>query len=292
MKREFGYLLACICVTAVISCSPAGGSKRGHEFMPDMVHSTAYEANLYNYYYYNTWGSEEEYKKFAMPRHSVPGTVPRGSVAAALGSTPEERMLAYGMFTGTSSHHGIAMAPNGAVPYPYGDTEEERVRASREITANPFPITTAGLERGKQLYTIYCGICHGEKGDGLGYLVREEDPARGITAGVYPAAPANLMKEDFIDTTAGMFYHSIVYGKNMMGSYADKLSYEERWQVIHYIRSLQAKVRGVPYDENANGLTADVPGAPILAKIRQVEAMAKKDQMTPPAETQNHQGEH
>ena len=32
-------------------CSPAGGEKRGHEFMPDMVHSTAYEANIYNYYY-------------------------------------------------------------------------------------------------------------------------------------------------------------------------------------------------------------------------------------------------
>jgi len=30
-------------------------------------------------------------------------------------------------------------------------------------------------------------------------------------------------------------------------SYSDKLSYEERWQVIHYIRSLQAKSQGREY---------------------------------------------
>lgn len=42
-----------------------------------------------------------------------------------------------------------------------------------------------------------------------------------------------------------------MYGKNVMGGYSDKLSYQERWEVIHYIRSLQAKVRGVTYGEAA-----------------------------------------
>ena len=36
------------------SCGTAGGEDPGHEYMPDMFHSTAYEANLYDYYYYNT----------------------------------------------------------------------------------------------------------------------------------------------------------------------------------------------------------------------------------------------
>ena len=38
----------------------------------------------------------------------------------------------------------------------------------------------------------------------------------------------------------------------MMGSYADKLSYEERWNVIHYIRSLQANSKKLKYSEKEN----------------------------------------
>jgi hypothetical protein len=45
-----------------------------------------------------------------------------------------------------------------------------------------------------------------------------------------------------------------MYGLNVMGAYADKLSYEERWQVIHYIRSLQAAANSAKYDEAANTL--------------------------------------
>ncbi|MEL6988906.1 MAG: hypothetical protein AAGK97_13925, partial [Bacteroidota bacterium] len=71
------FIIACF-VIGLISCGPSHGDNPGHEFMPDMGHSTAYEANTYTYYYYNTWGSEEEYKKMAMPRKPVNGTIPRG----------------------------------------------------------------------------------------------------------------------------------------------------------------------------------------------------------------------
>ncbi len=37
-----------------------------------------------------------------------------------------------------------------------------------------------------------------------------------------------------------------------MGSYKDKLSYEERWQVIHYIRGLQATEKGLEYGPEVN----------------------------------------
>ncbi len=256
------------------ACRPAGGERRGHEFMPDMVHSVAYEANLYNYYYYNTWGTEVEYKAYAMPRFPVPGTIARGHTHAALSDTPEERMLAHEAFSGSRAQNAVLIHPNAAVPYAYGDTEEERERAAREIIENPYPITTQGLARGGALYVIYCGICHGNQGDGQGYLVREEDPARGITAGVYPAAPANLLLPHFADTTNGLFYHSIMHGKNLMGGYSDKLSFEERWQVIHYIRSLQAANAGLVYNENENTLNNDVPGGPLLMQIR--EAMGSE----------------
>ena len=113
---------------------------------------------------------------------------------------------------------------------------------------NPFPITKAGLDKAKPLYEIYCGICHGVKGDGQGWLVSMPDAK-------YPAQPKNLIGDDMINAGNGRFYFSIMYGKNLMGSYADKLSFEERWQVIHYIRSLQAKSKSLAYDETANTLS-------------------------------------
>lgn len=244
------------CLTFVTACSPAKGDRRGHEYMPDMTHTVGYEANLYDYYYYNRWGTEAEYLKYASPRKSVPGTIARGQVSVANATNEEAMLQAMDAFNGVGEG-SFAMTPNGSVPYYYKDTEDERIRATREITRNPFPITAAGLAHGKELYTIYCGICHGEKGDGRGYLVRDEDPAKGIVAGVYPAAPANFMLDTFVHSTVGRFYHGIMYGKNVMGSYADKLSYKERWEVIHYIRSLQAQSKNLVYSPTANTFNSE-----------------------------------
>ncbi len=163
----------------------------------------------------------------------------------------------------------IAIPPNGSVPYYYGDTEAERARAIKEITTNPFPITTASLVHGKELFIIYCGICHGAKADGRGYLVRDEDPVKGIPAGVYPAAPANFMLDTFINSSPGRFYHAIMHGKNMMGSYADKLSYKERWEVIHYIRSLEAASKKLEYSPALNTLNHEAtPWAVVEADMK------------------------
>lgn len=242
MKKQLYLSLLIAGLSLILACSPAGGNRTGHEFMPDMVHAVGYEANFYSYYYFNRWGSEEDYKKFANPRLPVKGTIARG-------------------YTGmTASVAG--MIPNGAVPYYYGDTEDERGKAAKEITLNPFPITAKGLANGKILYDVNCGICHGSKGDGAGYLARD--------GGKYPVAPANFNQDTFYNSSNGRYYHAIMYGKNMMGAYADKLSYEERWQVIHYIHSLQAKEKKLQYDENGNTYTkGDIPGSIWVADMAQ-----------------------
>lgn len=255
MKYTIGFFII-VSGLFVLACSPAGGNKTGHEFMPDMVHPTGYEANLYDYYYYNRWGTKEEYKSYVMPRLSVPGTVARGEISAANASDESARMKAMGEFSGMAEG-SLAMVPNGSVPYYYGNNEDERKRAIREITKNPFPITAGSLARGQELYNIYCSICHGDNANGAGYLVREADPTKGIVAGIYPAAPANLTRDTFINASAGFYYHAIMHGKNVMGSYADKLTYSERWDVIHYIRSLQAKAKKLEYSETANTLNKE-----------------------------------
>ncbi|HEX5112940.1 MAG TPA: cytochrome c [Saprospiraceae bacterium] len=267
MRYALYFLLFGVLI-ASISCSPAKGNRPGHEYMPDMVHTTGYEANLYDYYWFNRWGSEAEYKKYVMPKHSVPGTIARGQVMWADAPDMNTRVSEMEAFEG-ETEGSLAIPTNGSVPYYYGDTDEERARATKEITTNPFPITSASLIHGKELYNIYCGICHGEKGDGRGYLVRDEDAAKGIPAGLYPAAPANFTLDTFINSTPGRFYHAIMHGRNVMGSYADKLSYKERWEVIHYIRSLEAPVKKLEYSPALNTLNHEAtPWAMVEASIQ------------------------
>jgi len=235
--KIYMFLMLIVVAFGLQSCQQAGVNNPGSEYMPDMGHSVAYEANYYNYYYYNTWGTEDEYYKFAQPKLPVEGTVPR-----------------------RNNMGGFAIPVQGSVPYYYGDTEEERTRAMNELIENPLPITDAGLEEGKNLYNIFCATCHGEKGDGNGYLVRDD-------GGVYPVQPANFLLEEHLKASNGRYYHAIMHGKNLMGAYADKISYEERWNVIHYIRSLQAKELKLTYNQLENTLNdIDVPaGANYMA---------------------------
>lgn len=249
MKKSSNIItivFAVVLFYTICSCGGAGVNEPGTEYMPDMGHSIAYEANYYDYYSSNRWGSPEAYYEMAKPRKPVKGTIPRGYAGEAASDNP----------------NAIVISPNGSVPYYYDDTEEERTRAMTEITTNPFPITAAGLASAKPLYEINCGICHGNKGDGIGWLVDEKNKSA-----VYPNQPAILTNDEFTAASEGRLYHAIMYGKNVMGGYADKLSFEERWQVIHYIRSLQAKDRKLAYNETANTLNSvGIPGASVPKK--------------------------
>lgn len=118
--------------------------------------------------------------------------------------------------------------PRGFVPFEIENTTEGYEVAKATLT-NPLDSTSVDLERGKELYDIYCGICHGNKGNGQGNLVKREK-ILGIPS--YDDAGRAI--------TAGSIYHTIYYGKNAMGSYANQLNQEERWQVVSYVLKLKA----------------------------------------------------
>jgi len=253
MQKLRYYLYALVAVVILNACSPAEGNFAGSEYMPDMGHSIAYEANVYTNYYLNTWDSASTFrlKELSNPRLPVAGTVPRGYAGVSFAGG-EHASDAMATLNGKDGVNSISVPVNSNVPYYYEDTEEERTRAIAEIIDNPFPISENGLARGKELYDVFCGICHGENGDGLGYLVRDADAAKNIPAGVYPAAPASFLLDEHVNASNGRYYHAIMYGKNVMGAYKDKISYEERWQVIHYIRALQAKDKKLVYNAEEN----------------------------------------
>lgn len=118
--------------------------------------------------------------------------------------------------------------PRGYIPFEIDNTIEGFQLAKTTLTS-PLDSTQVDLERGKELYDIYCGICHGNKGKGQGKLVKREK-ILGIPS--YDDAGRAI--------TTGSIYHTIYYGKNAMGSYTNQLQEEERWQVVAYVLKLKA----------------------------------------------------
>lgn len=118
--------------------------------------------------------------------------------------------------------------PRGATPYSFENTPGGREAARLATSPLDSLMKEDNMAAGSQLYTIYCAICHGDKGDGQGTLVQREkilgvpsyaDPGRNITV--------------------GSTYHVIYYGLNNMGSYAGQLNHKERWQVSEYVMQLK-----------------------------------------------------
>jgi len=273
--RNIKYIIIALYVSLLItSCSQADGNFPGSEYMPDMAHSIAMEANTYTDYSLNTWDSASvvPLSRLVYPNPGVEGTVPRGYAGIYFAQETGKVKAMRAVLNGEAGINTISVPMNGSVPFYYDNTEEERTRAINEIIENPFPITEAGLAKGGELYNIFCGICHGGNGGGQGYLVSEEN-----TNAAYPAAPANLLLDEHVNASNGRYYFAIMHGKNLMGAYKDKLNYEERWQVIHYIRSLQAKDRDLQYNENLNTLNSA-----FATPVNQVDKLAESKMIQAP----------
>jgi mono/diheme cytochrome c family protein len=85
------------------------------------------------------------------------------------------------------------------------------------------------MDEAGRLFNVNCGICHGAKGGGNGPIA-----AAGHVGGV-----ANLTADAYVAMADGTMYHSITYGKGVMGSYASQITKAQRWMIIKYIRTLQ-----------------------------------------------------
>ncbi|MDO1502417.1 cytochrome c [Winogradskyella maritima] len=120
--------------------------------------------------------------------------------------------------------------PRGGSIYEIEDTNAGYDLAKSTLT-NPLDSTQVDYTRGKELYDIYCGICHGTKGNGKGKLV-EREKILGVPS----------YDDQGRAITTGSIYHVIYYGKNTMGSYANQLNEEERWQVTAYVEKLKAEL--------------------------------------------------
>ena len=136
----------------------------------------------------------------------------------------------------------------GWLPYEY-ENDREGYEAAKANLKNPLPYTEDNLNNGKELYTIYCAICHGDNGNGKGTLATREkilgipaynDPGRAITE--------------------GSIYHVAYYGINNMGSYASQTTNHELWQIDYYVMSLKRELDGAPVRAFAEATTTQEIG--------------------------------
>lgn len=96
--------------------------------------------------------------------------------------------------------------------------------------ANPVPATTDVVEQGHRIFKRDCELCHGSKGKGDGQMSYS-----------MPVKPANLASAKVQSQSDGALFWKIVQGRGMMPSTEGKITDDERWAVIDYIRTLAAK---------------------------------------------------
>jgi len=117
------------------------------------------------------------------------------------------------------------------------------------VDSFPFPVTQKVLERGRERYNIYCTPCHGYTGEGRGMIVQRGFPQ-----------PPSYHIDRLRQVPVGYLYGVITHGYGTMYSYAARISPEDRWAVVAYVRALQmsqhATINDVPEPERAK-LTAD-----------------------------------
>jgi mono/diheme cytochrome c family protein len=95
---------------------------------------------------------------------------------------------------------------------------------------NPVPATADSIQRGKELYAIYCMVCHGV--DGMANIA-EVPVAKWMAEGGMPPLP-------LIATPAypdGLVYTKIRYGKPGMPGYP-QVAAKDRWHIVNYLRVL------------------------------------------------------
>jgi mono/diheme cytochrome c family protein len=200
--------------TLVFSSCTESDQAPGLEYMPDMYRSPALEA-------YIDYGSNKHMDLTQEEKNEL-GVVP------VLSRLPVD---------GTVPFMGSEMAIF-AMPYPLNNTVEDYERAAAEIKS-PLLSTKVNVERGKELYTHMCMHCHGKDGHGDGPISKN---------GHIPGIPDYATK--LKDLPEGKMYHTIMYGKGLMGQHASQLSAQERWQVISYVKCLQQGVSSPEYDAN------------------------------------------
>ncbi|HEX8373462.1 MAG TPA: cytochrome c [Chthoniobacterales bacterium] len=219
---RYFFLILLLVAVGVIAAAGFRGSisrKPPTELIPDMDRQAKYKPQK----------TSEFFADGRVERPPVPGTVPFGyNEPRKITVKESEPGNFYKGFT-----QGDDYIDTGKIGTSWG-------------TGIPIPVTEALVTRGHQRYQINCAVCHGANGSGNGIVTQY-----GLV-GVPSYHQARLR-----DMADGEIYDVIVHGRNTMMPYGDKVTREDRWAIVAYVRALQRA---------QNAAKSDVP-ADVLAKL-------------------------
>ena len=146
-------------------------------------------------------------------------------LARRRGEDPRRRLIAMGVLGGLVvlcySISFSPLAPN--IPTP-------PVPLTARFSFNPTPNTQATIDAGRQTYEANCAICHGPRGLGDGPAAFTLSPR-----------PVNLQLHvpQHAEGEVKYWISEGVVGTGMP-AWKDKLSDEQRWQIVRYLQALAA----------------------------------------------------
>lgn len=173
--------------------------------------------DMYHQPRYNPLDSSSLFPDGASARVPAPGSLPLrgGGLAEASGGRR-------GIATADPESTAMVMPVLAAST---GPASRFGLSGPRDI---PLPLTRETYRRGHERYDIFCAPCHSVLGDGDGMVVRRGFPA-----------PPSYHSERLRRAPDSHLYAVISHGYGAMYAYADRLSPQDRWAVVAYIRALQ-----------------------------------------------------
>ncbi len=171
---------------------------------------------------------------------------------------PKLRAQSETHFEGWSDHRSMRLpvadafgktlvVARGSLPKP---ELAHRDASNQFVKQNPLPLNTkfmylgrnvTALERGRDRFEIHCSVCHGYSGQG------GNDPKQGhgMVGRRWPVVIPSFHFVEGKDNRVplmpdGEYFDVITNGKATMPSYGARLSVEDRWAIVHYVRALQS----------------------------------------------------
>jgi mono/diheme cytochrome c family protein len=102
------------------------------------------------------------------------------------------------------------------------------VPANFKSMKNPIAVSDASTKAGQALFIKTCSPCHGKTGLGDGMKVKS-----------LKVLPNDLTKADFQNQTDGEHFYKTKTGKGEMTKYEGKLSDDDIWNIVNYMRTLK-----------------------------------------------------
>lgn len=105
-----------------------------------------------------------------------------------------------------------------------------KVPEEAKLRKNPIQSSATVLASARAIYMDKCANCHGQTGKG-----------DGPDASSYYPAPASLADASRMShVTDGEIFYQISQGRKPMPSFKKRLTEEQRWQLVLFVRSLAA----------------------------------------------------